>query len=194
MSIASGASDIDMADDSLGEDNLEKLEAELANAKHMTAKKIAEEKAEKDAAATHDALEKAKALLTKTIKKPAAAKAGSAPVASKVGKAKAAASPGSGKAVISKGKGEAGVSKGKGKAKAASGVCPPGGFDIDHWIATYIRRSDAISEPKRRNYVSLQLKRSHAAAKLCGIDEFRDITKKARDAAGHMHDAVHKPK
>ena len=35
--------------------------------------------------------------------------------------------------------------------------------------------------------------KNQAAAKRCGIDNVKDIRKKARDAAGDMHDSVHKP-
>jgi hypothetical protein len=170
-------------------DELAKLEADMAIAKKAAWQKTAEAKAEKEAAAALAALEKTAALAaTKAGKgKTAAAKAGGEAAApttkGKAGKGKAAASTGDGKAV---------VPKAKGKAKAAAGVGPPCVFDIAGWISTHIQRAEAKSEPKRRNYVSNAHKRSRSAAELCGIHAVKPITKLARDAAGCMHDSVHK--
>ena len=73
------------------------------------------------------------------------------------------------KAVGGKGKAVAPTAKGKaaapnGKGKAAAGAEPPGGFDIDDWVATQIRRADAKAEPKRRGFVSKLHKRAESAA------------------------------
>ena len=69
---------------------------------------------------------------------------------------------------------------------------PPAGFDIDGWIATHIKRAEAKAEPKRKHFVSISHKRAKAAADLCGVDNVKPITKRARDAAGDLHDSVHK--
>ena len=101
------------------------------------------------------------------------------------------------KAVGRKGNAVAPTAKGKaaaptGKGKAAAGAEPPGGFDIDDWIATQIRRGEAKAEPKRRNFVSKFHKRAESVADQCGVYDVRPITKRARGAVGEMHDSVHK--
>ena len=94
--------------------------------------------------------------------------------------------------MASSGKGKAVVSKGK--TPAAVGVGPPVVFDIERWIPTHITRDEAKAEPKRKNFVSNAHKRSHHAAKQCGVmdsSDFKPITKRARDAAANLHDSIH---
>ena len=170
------------------DDDLAKLEADFAIVKKAAAKKTAEAKAEKEAAAPTAKGKVAAPTAKKAGKgKAAATKAGgeaAAPTAKgKAGKGKAAASKATGKTV---------APKGKGKAATATGVGPPGGFDIDGWIATHITRAEATAEPRRRNFVSNAHKRAKSAAGLCGVDDVKPITKRARDAAGDVHDSVHK--
>ena len=93
-----------------------------------------------------------------------------------------------------KGKGKAAAPKAKGKAAApkAKATRKPNIFDINIWIAAHITRAETKSEPKRKNFVSNAHKRSKSAAGLCGVDDVQPITKRAKDAAGELHDSVHK--
>ena len=68
----------------------------------------------------------------------------------------------------------------------------PGGFDITGWISTHLIRAEAKAQPKRKNFVSNAHKRSKAAAGICSVDDAKAITKRARDAAGELHDLMHK--
>ena len=84
--------------------------------------------------------------------------------------------------------------KAKSKAAAAADVAAPKAFEIDIWLTANVTRAKARAEPKRKNFVSNVHKRSLAAATLCGVDDVQPITKRARDAAGEMHDSLHKKK
>ena len=80
----------------------------------------------------------------------------------------------------------------KAKAKAAAGAKPPGKFDIAGWLATNVKTAEAKAEPKRKHFVSNLHKRASKYATQCGVDDVQPITKRARDAAGEVHDAVYK--
>ena len=164
----------------------------MAFAKKAVAQKTADAKAEKEAAAEEALLAKAAGIKAKKTTKgkkaatPAGGKAVAPTTKGKTGKGKAVASSGKGKAVVS-----------KGKTPAAVGVGPPGVFDIKRWIQTHITRDEAKAEPIRRNFVSNAHKRSHRAAKHCGVSDssdFQPITKQAREAAANLHDSLHKKK
>ena len=185
----STTSDISDGEDVDPDDELAKVEASMAIAKKAVVKKTAEAKAEKEAAAEKALLAKAAEVIGKKATKekkaatPAGGKAAAPTTKGKTGKGKAVASTGKGKAVVS-----------KGKAPAAVGVGPPGVFDIESWIPTHIKRDEAKAEPKRRNFVSNAHKRSHSAAFHCGVvrsSDLQPITKRARDAAGKLHDSIH---
>jgi len=184
----SQTSDISDREDVDPDDELAKVEASMAIAKKAVVQKTAEAKAEKEAAAEKALLAKAAEVSGKKASKekkaaPAGGKAAAPTTKGKGGKGKAVASTGKGKAVVS-----------KGKAPAAVGVGPPGVFDIESWIPTHIKRDEAKAEPKRRNFVSNAHKRSHSAAFQCGVvdsSDLKPITKRARDAAGKLHDSIH---
>ena len=185
----SHTSDISDREDVDPDDELAKVEASMAFAKKAVAQKTAEAKAEKEAAAEKALLAKAAEVIGKKASKekkaatPAGGKAAAPTTKGKGGKGKAVASTGKGKAVVS-----------KGKAPAAVGVGPPGVFDIESWIPTHLKRDEAKAEPKRRNFVSNAHKRSHSAAFQCGVvgsSDLKPITKRARDAAGKLHDSIH---
>ena len=170
------ADELDELDDELDElDDLEKLEAKLQVAKKASAKVTADMKAKLKAEAEAKAAAEADAKNTGN-KKPMKEKPEAAAAKMKAGKGKGAAPNAKGKAAAPK-------AKAKGK---------PSIFDINIWIATHITRAEAKSEPKRRNFVSNAHKRSKAAADLCGVDDVQPITKRARDAAGDVHDSVYK--
>ena len=174
--------ELDELDDDLAElDNLEKLEADMQNARKASAKVTADMKAEA-AAVQADAV--AKAAADKDAKKTGKAKKKPVKEAPEAPAAKMKAGKG-------KGKGEAAAAKAKAKGKAKAKE-KPSIFDINIWIATHITRAEARSEPKRKNFVSNAHKRSKAAADLCGVDDVQPITKRARDAAGDVHDSVYK--
>ena len=184
---ASQTGDISDQEDSDDGDELAKLKVEMGIAKKAAWQKTAEAKADKEAAAETATLEKTAAVIVKKAGKGknAATHAGGEAAApttkGKAGKGKAAASTGKGKAAAS-----------KGNATAAAGVGPPGVFDIESWISTHIQRVEEKAEPKRRNFVSNPHKRSRYVANKCGIVDLQPITKRARDAAGELHDSVYK--
>ena len=187
----SQTSDISDKEGDDADDELAMLEADMALGKKAVVQKTPDAKAEKEAAAEDAVLAKAKGIMAKKTAKekhaatPAGGKAKAPPTKGKTGKG-AVASSGKWKAVVS-----------KGKTPAAVGVGPPGVFDIKRWIETHITRDEANAEPKRRNFVSNAHKRSHRAAKDCGVSDssdFQPITKQAREAAGNLHDSLHKKK
>ena len=161
--------------DGLDDDDLEKLEANLQVAKKAAAKVTATMKAKSKAEAEAKAAAEADA--KKTGKKKTMKEKPEAPAA---------------KMKAGKGKGAAPKAKGKAAAPKAKATGKPSIFDIKIWIAAHITRAEAKSEPKRKNFVSNAHKRSKLAAGLCGVDDVQPITKRARDAAGELHDSVHK--
>ena len=157
-------------------DGLEQLEADMQVARtaasRVTATKRDLAKADAEAKALVKADEKKSG---KTKKEAAAAK-------KEAGKRKVAALKEEGKAAVPKAKGKSAVPTSKAK---------PGKFDIEIWIAAHVKRAEATTAPKRKNFVSNIHKRSEAAAKLCGVEDVQPITKRARVAAGELHDSVH---
>ena len=162
-------------------DDLEKLEADMQNARKASAKVTADMKA---AAVAVKADAVAKAAADKDAKKTGKGKKKPVKEAPEAPAAKMKAGKG-------KGKGEAAAAKAtaKGKAKAKGKVLP---FDIHVWISAHITRPEATAEPKRNNFVSNAHKRVQAAARRGGVDDVQPLTKRAREAAGELHDKVHK--
>jgi hypothetical protein len=178
-------------DEEEDEDDLEKLETDFASAtKAEAAIRKKQQKLEKQRL-----LEEGEA--SAISKKPAAGGKAAKPkaegkAAGPHGKGKAAGGKGKGKAAAPTAKGKSAAPKAKVKAAAAAGAKPPGKFDVAGWIVTNITRTEAAAEPKRRNFVSRLHKRAESYATQWGVDDVQPITKRARDAAGDVHDAVHK--
>ena len=158
-------------------DDLEQLEADMQAAR-TAASKVA---ATKRDLAKADA--EAKALVKADEKKSGKTKKEAAAAKKEAGKGKAAAP---------KEKGKAAVPKAKGKSAVPTSKAKPGKFDIEIWIAAHVKRAEATTQPTRKNFVSNIHKRAKAAAELCGVDDVQPITKRARAAAGELHDSVHK--
>ena len=193
-------SDIPLIDpeNSGDDDELAKIEADFATAKKAAAAKAAATPKAKAKAAT------AKAKAAKAKAKAAALEAKATATALKA-KEKAAAGKAKGKSVAPKAKGKAAVPTAKGGAaappvKAASaaeaaakaGAKPSGKFNISTWITENITRAAATAEPTRRNFISRIHHRAERAVYLSGVGVPKPIVKKARDAAGGLHDSVHK--
>ena len=174
--------ELDELDDDPAElDNLEKLEADMQNARKASAKVTADMMA---AAAAVKADAVAKAAADKDAKKTGKGKKKPVKEAPEAPTAKMKAGEG-------KGKGEAAAAKAKAKGKAKSkGKALP--FDINVWIPAHITRAEATAEPKRNNFVSNAHKRVQVAARRGGVDDVQPLTKRAREAAGELHDKVHK--
>ena len=158
-------------------DDLEQLEADMQAAR-TAASKVA---ATKRDLAKADA--EAKALVKADEKKSGKTKKEAAAAKKEAGKGKAAAP---------KEKGKAAVPKAKGKSAVPTSKAKPGKFDIEIWIAAHVKRAEATTQPKRKNFVSNIHKRAKAAAELCGVGDVQPITKRARESAGELHDSVHK--
>ena len=158
-------------------DDLEQLEADMQVAR-TAASKVA---ATKRDLAKADA--EAKALVKADEKKSGKTKKEAAAAKKEAGKGKAAAP---------KAKGTAAVPKAKGKSAVPTSKAKPGKFDIEIWIAAHVKRAEATTQPKRKNFVSNIHKRAKAAAELCGVGDVQPITKRARESAGELHDSVHK--
>ena len=174
-------------DNSEHDDDLDTMEADFPIAEKAAARATKEAKERKEQQRQENSLDSG------PLKKPTAEGKAAAPKAG----GKAAGGKGKMKAVGVNGETAAPTTNGKaaapkGKGKAVAGAEPPGGFDIEHWVATHITRADAKAEPKRGSFVSKLHKRAEAAADQCGVYDFQPITKRARDAAGEMHDSAHK--
>ena len=159
------------------DDDLEQLEANMLVARTAASKVAATKREEAKADAEAKALAKADEKKSAKTKKEAAAskkEAGTRKVAALKEEAKAA------------------VPKAKGKSAVPTSKAKPGKFDIEIWIAAHVKRAEATTAPKRKNFVSNIHKRSEAAANLCGVVDVQPITKRARESAGVLYDSVHK--
>ena len=120
-------------------------------------------------------LEASFALAKKAVsKRPAAAKA--------AGKAKAAVIK---KPAASAPKAPAVIKK---PAAAAGAV----GFDTTAWIKKHVTRADAKAEKERRYFISRTHHKADRALSHAGIDDRKSQLRQVRQAAGAMHDDIHK--